>query len=61
MKNEILMLKSLRRLILGGEQFPNDARMEKLIQSSVEVYNIYGITEMSCWSSCHLVNLDDLA
>lgn len=53
-------MESLKTLILGGEKFPNIQDIEKLIQKEVKIFNIYGITELSCWSSCHQVKLEDL-
>uniref|UniRef100_A0A182W8H8 AMP-dependent synthetase/ligase domain-containing protein n=1 Tax=Anopheles minimus TaxID=112268 RepID=A0A182W8H8_9DIPT len=38
---------TLRILVLGGERFPI---VKRSIESRVAVYNIYGITEVSCWS-----------
>lgn len=42
---------SLRVLCFGGEAFPEDLMQELMIDDSKEIYNIYGITEISCWSS----------
>lgn len=47
-------------LILGGEKFPIDIKIRNLIQKKKNVFNIYGLTELSCWSSCHKVELHDL-
>ncbi|XP_058819712.1 beta-alanine-activating enzyme-like [Topomyia yanbarensis] len=44
---------SLRHLVLGGEPFP--VRLKTFEQSSVHVYNIYGITEISCWATIEKV------
>ncbi|XP_065073672.1 beta-alanine-activating enzyme [Ochlerotatus camptorhynchus] len=44
---------SLRHLVLGGEPFPIWLNIP--VQSPVEVYNIYGITEVSCWATIELV------
>uniref|UniRef100_A0A182SEG3 Carrier domain-containing protein n=1 Tax=Anopheles maculatus TaxID=74869 RepID=A0A182SEG3_9DIPT len=38
---------TLRILVLGGEPFP---MLKRPAESRVRVYNIYGITEVSCWS-----------
>ncbi|XP_076676078.1 aminoadipate-semialdehyde dehydrogenase isoform X2 [Andrena cerasifolii] len=48
---------SLRVLLLGGEPFP---KLESLLETkhphnSTKVYNIYGITEVSCWASVNEV------
>ncbi|XP_053972317.1 beta-alanine-activating enzyme isoform X1 [Hylaeus volcanicus] len=44
---------SLRVLLLGGEPFP---KIESLLEAkhphnNTKIYNIYGITEVSCWAS----------
>lgn len=42
---------SLRIICFGGEPFP-DALIESLnIDPSKEIFNLYGITEISCWAS----------
>ena len=48
---------SLRVLLLGGEPFP---KLESLLETkhprnSTKIYNIYGITEVSCWASVNEV------
>lgn len=55
-------LVSLKRLILGGEVFPSDDRVIKQLLSTnqIDVFNIYGITELSCWSTLHRVQTKDL-
>ncbi|XP_062707394.1 beta-alanine-activating enzyme isoform X2 [Aedes albopictus] len=47
---------SLRHLILGGEPFPSWLSIPS--ESVVKVYNIYGITEVSCWASIELVGAE---
>ncbi|XP_053663039.1 beta-alanine-activating enzyme [Anopheles marshallii] len=44
---------TLRILVLGGEQFP---MLKKPAECLVTVYNIYGITEVSCWSMIQKVS-----
>uniref|UniRef100_A0A182R1Q3 Uncharacterized protein n=1 Tax=Anopheles funestus TaxID=62324 RepID=A0A182R1Q3_ANOFN len=44
---------TLRILVLGGERFPILKRPSKC---RVAVYNIYGITEVSCWSMIQKVS-----
>lgn len=44
---------SLKHLVLGGEKFPID--ILNYISNNVNVYNIYGITEVSCWASIYKV------
>lgn len=57
---------TLRLLIFGGEPFPSRA---DLIEWSIvsdnnklttKLVNIYGCTEMSCWSTVHELRLDEL-
>ncbi|XP_014291428.1 beta-alanine-activating enzyme isoform X2 [Halyomorpha halys] len=42
----------LKNLILGGEEFPsvNELKSWNLIKN-INIYNIYGVTEVSCWAS----------
>ncbi|XP_076620324.1 aminoadipate-semialdehyde dehydrogenase [Colletes latitarsis] len=44
---------SLRVLLLGGEPFPKvELLLEaKHLHNNTKIYNIYGITEVSCWAS----------
>ena len=57
----MLDYNQLKVLVLGGESFPFKCNIiKKIINNGVQVYNIYGITELSCWSSCHLLTLNDL-
>uniref|UniRef100_A0A182M7Z4 AMP-dependent synthetase/ligase domain-containing protein n=1 Tax=Anopheles culicifacies TaxID=139723 RepID=A0A182M7Z4_9DIPT len=44
---------TLRILVLGGERFPI---LKIPTESHVSVYNIYGITEVSCWSMIQQVS-----
>ncbi|UJR23756.1 hypothetical protein I4U23_026733 [Adineta vaga] len=52
----------LKTLILGGEQFPfhDNFIIQQMIQQNKRVINIYGLTEMSCWASYHILNENDL-
>ena len=54
--------KTLRNLVLGGECFPYKNELIKKIidENKITVFNIYGITELSAWATCHLVTRDDL-
>uniref|UniRef100_A0AAG5DVV5 AMP-dependent synthetase/ligase domain-containing protein n=1 Tax=Anopheles atroparvus TaxID=41427 RepID=A0AAG5DVV5_ANOAO len=47
---------SLRILVLGGEKFP---RLPVPPGSRTDIYNIYGITEISCWSMMEQVTYDN--
>ncbi len=54
-------LKELKSLVIGGELFPLKCpKIKYLIKKGVNVFNIYGITELSCWSSCHMVKENEL-
>lgn len=46
---------SLRVLALGGEACPSLAVLRSWRQEGnrTRVYNIYGITEVSCWACCY--------
>nr|XP_034968206.1 beta-alanine-activating enzyme [Zootoca vivipara]XP_034968207.1 beta-alanine-activating enzyme [Zootoca vivipara]XP_034968208.1 beta-alanine-activating enzyme [Zootoca vivipara]XP_034968209.1 beta-alanine-activating enzyme [Zootoca vivipara]XP_034968210.1 beta-alanine-activating enzyme [Zootoca vivipara] len=48
---------SLRILALGGEPFPelNVLRSWRGEGNKTHVFNIYGITEVSCWATCYKV------
>lgn len=48
---------SLRVLALGGEACPSPAQLWswKHEDNKTCVYNIYGITEVSCWASCYRI------
>ncbi|KAH8258995.1 hypothetical protein KR038_001488, partial [Drosophila bunnanda] len=50
---------SLRVLLLGGEPFPSNAElvtwMEPRVLLQKHICNIYGITEISCWSLLHII------
>ncbi|XP_017060658.1 beta-alanine-activating enzyme isoform X2 [Drosophila ficusphila] len=50
---------SLRVLLLGGETFPSNAElitwMNPCVLLQKHICNIYGITELSCWSLLHIV------
>ncbi|XP_076224644.1 aminoadipate-semialdehyde dehydrogenase isoform X2 [Nomia melanderi] len=53
---------SLRVLLLGGEPFP---KLDLLLQAkhpdnNTLIYNIYGITEVSCWASINEVTVSNL-
>ncbi|XP_053673866.1 beta-alanine-activating enzyme [Anopheles nili] len=45
---------TLRTLVLGGEKFP---LLPVVLDCRTAVYNIYGITELSCWSLLQEVSL----
>lgn len=40
---------TLRILALGGEEFPNT--LLNIRRSNLKIYNLYGITEVSCWAT----------
>ena len=52
---------ALRILALGGEQFPTPSRLKTYCQEGNKTvfFNLYGITEVSCWATCHRVADDD--
>lgn len=54
-----------RCLVLGGEKFPSAKEVMAWqnwndIDNRKRIFNIYGITEMSCWALIHEVTKDDL-
>lgn len=58
LKEEVLSsASSLRVLALGGEACPPPAllRSWRDKHNKTSIYNIYGITEVSCWACCHKI------
>uniref|UniRef100_A0A7N8Y5N9 Aminoadipate-semialdehyde dehydrogenase n=1 Tax=Mastacembelus armatus TaxID=205130 RepID=A0A7N8Y5N9_9TELE len=58
LKQEVLSsCSSLRVLALGGEICPCPALLMSWRQeeNKTHIYNIYGITEVSCWASCYKI------
>ncbi|XP_011262897.2 beta-alanine-activating enzyme isoform X1 [Camponotus floridanus] len=51
----------LRVLLLGGEPFPSMKLILKAshLQNMTRLFNIYGITEISCWSSINEITKDN--
>ncbi|XP_053961408.1 beta-alanine-activating enzyme isoform X1 [Anastrepha ludens] len=53
---------SLRCLVLGGEDFPTRLEWNSWLPSAPinkRIFNIYGITELSCWCTMHECNFND--
>jgi acyl-CoA synthetase len=50
--------------VLGGEKFPSTNEVEEWqnwnSKTRKRIFNIYGITEMSCWAMIHEVTKDDI-
>ncbi|KAG5676644.1 hypothetical protein PVAND_006463 [Polypedilum vanderplanki] len=64
-KNKIMHAHSrLKYLLLGGEKFPSTNEVLQWQDwnnpQRKRIFNIYGLTEMSCWSLIHEVTIDDL-
>uniref|UniRef100_A0A3B4FTB5 Aminoadipate-semialdehyde dehydrogenase n=1 Tax=Pundamilia nyererei TaxID=303518 RepID=A0A3B4FTB5_9CICH len=58
LKQDVLSCgSSLRVLALGGEACPSPALLEswRHEDNKTKIYNIYGITEVSCWASCYRI------
>ncbi|XP_034036379.1 beta-alanine-activating enzyme [Thalassophryne amazonica] len=58
LKEEVLSSgSSLRVLALGGEACPSPALLKswRHIANKTHIYNIYGVTEVSCWASCYKI------
>jgi amino acid adenylation domain-containing protein len=49
-----------QRLLCGGEAFPANLATE-MVNSANEVWNMYGPTEATVWSSCHRVTEMDIS
>lgn len=55
----ILNSKNIRILSLGGESFP--AKILAIPKhADLKFFNLYGITEVSCWATVHEVNTEDI-
>lgn len=58
-QQKILNNKNLKILALGGESFPiNQLEISK--HSNLKLYNLYGITEISCWATIHEVKINNV-
>lgn len=58
LKEEVLSpASSLRVLALGGEACPSPALLRgwRHQDNRTNFYNVYGITEVSCWASCYRI------
>lgn len=55
-QSEILMSNRLKILAFGGEPFPSEILDNYNISSRMELFNLYGITEVSCWATVSKVN-----
>ncbi|CAF0724993.1 unnamed protein product [Brachionus calyciflorus] len=58
--SKIFEQNQFKNLILGGENFPSNEKIRKVILNGKRVFNIYGLTELSSWSSCQLVTLKEI-
>lgn len=52
---------SLRVLAFGGEPCPSKQSLQewKHQDCKTEIFDLYGITEVSCWASCHKITNND--
>ncbi|KAM3619691.1 uncharacterized protein V6R79_012033 [Siganus canaliculatus] len=58
LKQEVLSANSsLRVLALGGEDCPSPALLRRWRHedNKTHIYNIYGVTEVSCWACCYKI------
>ncbi|RXG68982.1 Acyl-CoA synthetase family member 4 [Armadillidium vulgare] len=58
----LLRNENLKTLAFGGENFPSQAefRVWFNLSSKVKIYNLYGLTEMSCWAMYHNVDMNQV-
>ena len=51
----------LRVLAFGGESCPSlhTIRQWRHPSNQTDIYNVYGITEVSCWATCHKIDFDN--
>ncbi|XP_021339198.1 acyl-CoA synthetase family member 4-like isoform X2 [Mizuhopecten yessoensis] len=62
LKNTLLgSMSQLKTLAFGGEKFPSISLLQKwrAPDNSTKFYNLYGTTEVSCWSTCYEVTDKD--
>ncbi|XP_050297966.1 beta-alanine-activating enzyme isoform X1 [Anthonomus grandis grandis] len=58
--SQILLQSSLKVLALGGERFPQEILgFER--HSDLRLYNLYGVTELSCWATIEDLSAYDFA
>nr|XP_042911125.1 beta-alanine-activating enzyme isoform X2 [Parasteatoda tepidariorum] len=52
---------SLKTLAFGGEICPSINKLRKWIspENKTMLFNLYGLTEVSCWATCHKINVAD--
>uniref|UniRef100_A0A3B4A7S2 Uncharacterized protein n=1 Tax=Periophthalmus magnuspinnatus TaxID=409849 RepID=A0A3B4A7S2_9GOBI len=63
LKEDVLSASSsLRILLLGGESCPTPKQLAdwKHKDNKTDIYNIYGITEVSCWACCYRITEREL-
>lgn len=53
------MLGRIRKFIIGGERFPKECISKLKELGSNEIYNVYGPTETTIWSSCKLIEKEE--
>lgn len=64
LRNTILGTNSnLRILLLGGETFPSTEILARIKspENATRIFDIYGITEVSCWASVREIHCNDSA
>lgn len=56
-----LSIKAPRIIAFGGEMFPSPSQCGEWFapHCQTRVFNLYGLTELSCWASCHEINICD--
>lgn len=50
---------TLKYILLGGERFPNQVLNYYDNKKNLRLFNIYGITEVSCWASIYEITTKD--
>uniref|UniRef100_A0A914KUI2 AMP-dependent synthetase/ligase domain-containing protein n=1 Tax=Meloidogyne incognita TaxID=6306 RepID=A0A914KUI2_MELIC len=52
---------SIEFLLIGGENFPlNLIRRYINCSTKTRIFNVYGLTEVSCWASCFEFNCENI-
>lgn len=58
LKNLFGSISPIKNILIGGDIFPSNlVHFYYSENCSANIYNIYGVTEVSCWATCHKIDL----
>lgn len=59
---KLIEASKLRILAFGGERFPSSEVLRKWMdhKDAPKFFNLYGITEVSVWATCHQITKSDI-